>query len=805
MDAIRTELPPDKLQRRVDPQALPFDTTNHGIEVTAIVGQPRALDAVQFGARIRRDGYNVYVMGPAGMGKSTVVHAVLEEQAPNDPTPGDFCYVFNFIEPHKPRALTLPAGMGAKLREAMRQLVDELNHFIPAAFDSDTYRARVQKIDEELKEREEAQFSQLQQEAEKKKISLFRTPTGYTFAPIRDGNVIDQEQFDKLPPEDQKRIEQDTAELQEKLERYIHGMSRTRRERRARVRQLNREVTMQAVEQIVMETRKGFSGLANVNEYLDAVQRDVIENGDIFRRSEESSTPTMLPGMQDRDSFLRRYSINVMVDHSESHGAPVIYEILPSHQNLVGRVEHISQLGTLVTDFTLIKPGAVHTANGGYLILDAQRVLTQPYAWESLKRVLQSRTIRIESLGQLLGILGTVSLEPEPIPADLKVVLLGPRILYYLLAELDPEFNELFKVAADFDESVDWTDENLAMYSRLLCTLCHKEKLLPFDRSAIARLIEHSARRAGDREKLSTHLGDITDLMRESDYWARAAKASLVERAHVDRAWEARHVRLRRVQENIFDNIRDGVLLVDTRGEKVAQVNALSVFEFGDRAYAQPSRITATVRMGKGDVVDIEREVKLSGAVHSKGVMILSAYLTSRFATNVPLSLSATLVFEQSYGLIDGDSASMAELSALLSALADRPLRQSLAITGSVNQLGQIQAIGAVNEKIEGFFDVCNQNGLTGEQGVIIPESNARHLMLRQDVVDAVASGKFHVFTASTVDDAMSLLAGQDVGSRDKAGEFPKGSLNRAVEDRLRSYAKARQEFSEQEHSKATR
>jgi predicted ATP-dependent protease len=803
MAAQPNELAPHLLLRRVDPATLPFDTTNHAEEISSIVGQPRALAAVKFGASIRRDGYNVYVMGPAGIGKNTVVRAVLDQQAPGEATPGDWCYVFNFDEPHKPRALGVPAGTAVKLREAMRQLVDELNHFIPAAFDSDTYRARVQKIDQELKDREEAQFLELQKDAEKKQISLFRTPTGYTFAPIRDGNVIDQDSFEKLPAGEQKRIEQDTAELQERLEAYIHGMSRTRRERRARVRQLNRELTMQAVEQLVAETRKPFADLRNVAEYLDAVQRDVIENGELFRRAEESA-PQLLPGMPDRDTFLRRYSINVMVDHSEESGAPVIYENLPSHQNLVGRVEHISQLGTLMTDFTLIKPGALHAANGGYLILDAHRVLTQPYAWESLKRVLQSRTVRIESLGQLLGLLGTISLEPEPIPADVKVVLLGPRILYYLLAELDPEFGELFKVAADFDESVEWTDDSLSMYTRLLCTLCRKENLLPFDRGAIARLIEFSARNAGDNARLSTHLGEVTDLMREADFWARDAKATTVTREQVDRAADARNVRLRRVQENVFDNIRDGVILVDTAGEKVAQVNGLSVFELGGRAYGQPSRITATVRLGEAGIVNIEREVKLSGPIHSKGVMILGAWLASRFAQDVPLSLSATLVFEQSYAQVEGDSASMAELAALLSALAELPLRQSLAVTGSVNQLGQMQAIGAVNEKIEGFFDVCALRGLTGEQGVIIPAANARHLMLRQDVIDAVAAGKFHIYTAATADEALMLMSGREVGVREGNGAFPRDSFFRHVEERLLRFAQLRHQFGEKEKSKQT-
>lgn len=789
------ELKSTQLRRRVDPATLPFDSTDQAEEITAIVGQPRALDAVRFGTRIRRDGYNVYVMGPAGIGKNTVVRAVLDQQAPTEATPSDFCYVFNFAEPHKPRMLQLPAGVASQLREAMRQLVDELNHFIPAAFDSDTYRARMQSIDQELKDREEKQFAGLQADAEKKQISLFRTPTGYTFAPIRDGNVIDQDAFEKLPATEQKKIEEETAALQEQLESYIHGMGRTRRERRARIRQLNREVTFQAVNQLIAEPRKTFADHANVCAYLDAVERDVIDNGEIFRRPEEGNVT--LPGMPDRDAFMRRYVVNVMVDHAESKGAPVVYENMPSHQNLVGRVEHISQFGTLVTDFTLIKPGALHAANGGYLILDATRVLTQPFAWESLKRALQSRSIRIESVSQLIGMLGAMSLEPEPMPVDVKIVLLGPRIFYYLLSELDPEFVELFKIAADFDDSVEWTAENHALYARLLCTLCRKEKLLPFDRAAVARLIEYSARLAGDNARLSTHLGDIADLMREADFWAQQSGAEQVTLEQVDRAVAARVERLRRVHTEVLDDIRDGVILVDTSGTKVAQVNGLSVFEIAGRVYGQPSRITATVRMGEGEIVNIEREAELSGAVHSKGVLILGAFLASRFALHAPLSLAATLAFEQSYGQIDGDSASMAELVALLSALAEAPVRQSLAITGSVNQLGQMQAIGAVNEKIEGYFDVCAMRGLTGEQGVVIPRANVRHLMLRDDVVAAVAKKKFHIHAVDSVDDAVTLLIGLKVGERDKKGVFPKGSVYRAVEDRLVSFAKQRHAFGE--------
>jgi lon-related putative ATP-dependent protease len=795
-----TELTPDQLYRRVDPAQLPFATTADAEAFTSIIGQARALDAVLFGTRIRREGYNLFVMGPPGVGKATVVRRVLEQQAAAEATPDDYCYVHNFDEPHKPRALRLPSGRGRKLRDTMQQLVEELHHSIPAAFESDQYRSQVQQIEQDLKQREENDFLQLQRDAEKKHVNLFRTPTGYAFAPTRNGNVIGPDEFRELPEAEQQRIEKDVTELQERLEEFIRSLSRLRRERRARVKKLNREVTMFAVGQLLAEVKKDYADLPKVLAHLDTVEQDIIDNADSFRRQEEPPSP--LPGMLDHGSVLRRYDVNVLVDHGGTHGAPIVDENLPTHQNLVGRVEHVAQLGALVTDFTLIKPGALHLANGGYLILDARKVLTQPYAWEGLKRVLQSRSIRIESLGQLLGLMSTVSLEPEPIELDVKVALIGERILYYLLAELDPEFGELFKVAADFEDTVEWTPENHAVYARLLCTLCQKENLRPFDRGAVARLIEYSTRIAGHSEKLSTHLGEIVDLMREADFWAQQTSRAEVCADDVKRAIAAKDHRLSRIHEVILDEIRDGTILIDTDGAKVAQVNGLSVVEIGGRMYGQPSRITATVRLGEGEIVNIEHEVEMSGAIHSKGVMILSSYLSSRYAAGSPLSLAATLAFEQSYSQVEGDSASMAELAALLSALADVPIKQCIAITGSINQHGQIQAIGAVNEKIEGFFDLCKIRGLTGDHGVLIPQSNVKHLMLREDVVDAVTAGRFHIHAVSTADEAIELLTGVRAGSRDKKGAFPKGSVNQLVEERLLNYATLRHEFGEKAKDK---
>jgi lon-related putative ATP-dependent protease len=524
---------------------------------------------------------------------------------------------------------------------------------------------------------------------------------------------------------------------------------------------------------------------------------DIIENVDEFVTPPEHPLAALMAIPQPRapkgSPFLRRYQVNLLVDHSRNHGAPVVYEDNPSYQNLVGQVEYMAQLGALSTDFNLIRAGALHRANGGYLILDARKLLMQPYAWEGLKRVLRSSQIRIESLGQMLSLVSTMSLEPEAIPVKTKVLLLGERMLYYLLSAFDPEFNDLFKVGADFDDAMDRNAGNDALYARLIGTIAKQDGLNPFDPSGVTRVIEHSSRVAGDSEKLLTQQRELVDLLRESDYWARAASRTAVTAADVQKAIDARTRRADRVRERLQEEYLKGTLLIDTTGERVGQVNGLSVVQLGGFAFGHPVRITARVRLGKGEVIDIEREVELGGPIHSKGVLILSGFLGARYAHEHPLSLSASLVFEQSYSGVEGDSASSAELYALLSALSGLGIKQSLAVTGSVNQHGQVQAIGGVNEKIEGFFDLCKARGLTGEQGVLIPESNVRHLMLRSDVVEAVESGQFRIYSAETIDQGIELLTGVPAGERDASGKFPPDSVNYKVEARLIELAEKRQ------------
>jgi lon-related putative ATP-dependent protease len=788
-------LNPKDLYRSCDPNQFTFETTADLEDLTEIIGQARAVEAIHFGTSIQQEGYNLFAIGSPETAKQAVIRQFLKGKAVTEPTPSDWCYVNNFSQPHKPHALRLPPGQGIILRRDVEQLVEELRTTIPAVFESENYRTRKQVIEEEFKERQDKAFKELEQQAKERGIALLQTPLGLAFAPMRKDRVLNPEEFQRLPESERKRIESEVAALQEQLQDIIRKIPQWEREIREKIKALNREMVIFAVGHLIDELRKKYTALPEVVNYLNALQQDIINNAeDFLRRPEEMSTFINIPESRflTGASAFRRYQVNVIVDHSTTQGAPVVYEDYPTYQNLVGRIEHISQLGTLVTDFNLIKPGALHRANGGYLMLDAHKVLTQPFAWEGLKRVLRARKIHMASLGQMLDLVSTLSLEPEPIPLNVKVVLLGDQLLYYLLCQFDPEFNELFKVVVDFEERMDRTLENNLLYARLIGTLARKEGLRPLERGAVARVIEHSARIVGDAEKLSTHIRRITDLLREANYWAEAAGHTIVNAIDVQRAIDAQIRRVDRIRERIQEEIQRGTILIDTEGEKIGQINGLSVIDLGQFAFGRPSRITARVRLGKGEVIDIEREVELGGPIHSKGVLILSSFLSTRYAVDKPLSLSASLVFEQSYNGVEGDSASSAELYVLLSALAEVPIRQSLAVTGSVNQHGQVQAIGGVNEKIEGFFDICKARGLTGKQGVLIPASNVKHLMLRQDVVEAAAAGKFHIYPIETVDEGIEILTGIPAGERDETGNFPEGSINQRVEARLIALAEKR-------------
>ncbi|NNJ96972.1 MAG: AAA family ATPase [Gammaproteobacteria bacterium] len=782
------KLESEELYRRCDPEQFEFETTADIKDLAELIGQPRAVEAVNFGVGIQQDGYNLFALGPAGTGKQAFIRHYIESRASAEKVPPDWCYVNNFEDTRKPAALMLPPGKAVKLHNDMNMLVEELGVTIPEVFQSDEYNTRAEAIDQELSERQDKAFEALNKKAEAKNIMLMRTPTGFTLAPMRKGKPIFPKEFRELPEEERKKIEEDSSALQDELRETLHKAPQWQEESRQKFAQLNREMAIGVVTHRIDVLRQAYQDQEKVVAYLNDVEEDIIKN---FRKflPEEQRRPALLgielPGQEEETHWFNRYRINVLLAHDVDGGAPVIYESLPSYNNLIGRIEHTAQQGALLTDFTKIRVGALHRANGGYLLLDAIKVLTQPFAWEALKRALESRTIKIESLAQMTSLISTVSLDPECIPLNVKVVLMGEPIIYYLLSYYDPEFADLFKVQVDFASQMDRSTESQQQYARLLATLARKQQLLPFDRYAVGRVIDHCARLADDNEKLSTHMRSIQGLMQESDYWARERGESSVNAVDVQQAIDAQVRRSDRIRERILEEIERGTIMIETEGNKVGVINGLSVMMLGGFSFGRPSRISARVRLGKGSVVDIEREVKMGGPIHSKGVLILSHFLGGRYALNYPLSLSASLVFEQSYGGVEGDSASSAELYALLSALAQVPIKQSLAVTGSVNQHGEIQAIGGVNEKIEGFFDLCNSRGLTGEEGVLIPATNVKHLMLRHDVVAAVENGKFSVYPVSTVDEGIELLTGIRAGDRESNGKYTSDSVNRLVEDRL--------------------
>jgi lon-related putative ATP-dependent protease len=785
-------LPAALLYRVCDPAELPFEQVGEIADLLEPIGQDRAVEAVQFAVAMRRKGYNVYALGASGTGKHTVIRDLLRRRADTMPAPPDWCYVNNFADPQKPRRLQLPPGRGNGLREAMKRLVEELRAALPAAFERDDYRARLDVVEQQFKQRNEQAFGELQRRAEPKGITMLRTPMGLALAPRRDGKVLTPEMFEALPEAERERIQHDLEEVQSELEAVMQKVPQWEREHREAVRELNRNTTGAAIALMLDELRAGYRDLPEIVQHLDAVEHDIKENADDFLTPAQppQGMPTPAPVEEAMsEARFRRYQVNVIVDNGGQRGAPVIYEDNPTHQTLVGRVEYVARFGTLVTDFNLLTPGALHRANGGYLMLDAQRLLAGNFGWASLKRALNAAEIRIETLEQLLTMASTVSLQPDPIPLDVKIVLLGPPSLYYLLSSVDDDFKELFKIAADFDDRIERTPETTLLYARFIAGVVRREQLLPFDRGAVARVVEQAARIAGDADRLSAELREIVDLLQEADQLAVGAGQTIVTAAEVQKAIDGQFRRGDRVYRRMQEEIGRKTIRVETDGEQVGQVNGLSVMTLGSLSFGNPSRITARIRLGRGEVVDIEREVALGGPLHSKGVLILSGFLGGRFGNTRPLSLNASLVFEQSYGGVDGDSASAAELFALLSALADAPIKQSFAVTGSVDQLGRIQAIGGVNDKIEGFFDACRITGFTGRQGVIIPASNVKHLMLRRDVVAAASEESFRIFPIETVDQGLALLTGAPAGETGEGGTYPAGTINHRIAARLDAFA----------------
>ncbi len=776
-------LPAEKLYHACDLSLFTFQTTAELEATTEIIGQERAVDAIGFAIDIQRPGFNLFVLGESGSGRHSVVRRLLEAKALEEAVPSDWCYVNNFAEPNKPRLLCVPHGRGGQLKRDMQQFGAELAKAIQSAFESDEYRLRVEAINNDFMEIEEKALQELGSAASGDGVVLLRTPHGFVFAPLAGEEAMSHEEFEKLSDDEKSRIGKLIEEYSERLKQLMLQLPRWRRDTQTQIKDASREILRLAVGHLIEELREHYKDLPDVLAFLDEVMNDVVEEGEQLREQPKPEGEGSGTGFGGSLSTLR-YQVNVLVDNAGAKGAPVVYEDNPIYPNLVGRVDHIAQMGTLLTNFTLIKPGALHRANGGYIVLDALKLLTQPYAWEGLKRALQASQVRIESLGQAWGLISTISLEPEPMPLTIKVVLIGERRIYYLLKALDPDFAELFKVPADFENELARDAESTRRYADYLATLIKGISLRPFNREAVARVIEHAARLCEDAERLTANRRQVADLLQEADYRAGEAGHDVVRCEDVESALAARIRRVDRVRSRYQEEILRETLLISVSGERIGQINGLAVLSLDDFMFAHPVRITATVRVGEGDVIDIERETELGGAIHSKGVMILTSFLGARYSRTVPLSLSASLVFEQSYGPVEGDSASLAELCALLSVLANAPIRQSLAVTGSVNQFGDVQAIGAVNEKIEGFFDICKARGVTGKQGVLIPSSNMKHLMLRDEVVAACADGRFHIYAIETVDEAISVLTG-----------LPAESINDQVSAQLAELSSARRAF----------
>lgn len=787
------------LRADIDPADFPFETTAELPGADGWLGQDRAVDAIRMAAAIRHSDFNAFVLGPPGSGRRRAVRQLLREAAASQPACHDWVYVNNFEEPHKPVAIQLKPGLANRFRKAMEQLIDELATELPALFESDDYQTRRRSLEQQFSQAHEKAMSALFERAHERKVTILRTPMGFTVAGTVDGEVMTPDQYRALSEADQSAADAAIKQTQEELAEILQKLPEHEKQHRKQVEELNQTLASQGVERAIADLHEEFAGIEAIETHLAAVRRDLVENAQIFLVGDGEGKAGEFPVATTRQYTkpqFQRYTANVIVaNDADTSGAPIVEEVMPTLGNLIGRVEYASQMGALVTNFTMIKPGALHRANGGYLVLDALQLLSEPFAWDALKRALRTGEIAIYSAGERTGMMSTTSLSPDPVPLKVRVILIGERQHYYMLSALDHEFSTLFKLAADFNDHLPLDADSSTAYARLIGHIAQQGGSRPLDAGAVAAMVVESTRLTGDAERLSLNTHQLSDIVREADFWAAEQGHEQITKADVGKAVSERERRLSRLSELTQESITRETVLIDTDGKQIGQINALSVLQVGGFAFGRPSRLTARTRLGSGKVVDIEREAELGGPLHSKGVMILQGFLATNYAPDTPMSLWASLVFEQSYGGVDGDSASAAELLALMSSLSGLPIDQSFAITGSVNQFGEIQAIGGVNEKIEGFFDICAARGLTGHQGVIIPQSNVKHLALRSRVIEACEKGKFAIYPIREIGEGVALVMGQGAGARDKDGSYPPGSVNRLVEEKLTAYAMARKQF----------
>lgn len=799
------EVPVDKLRGHVDPQSLSDENTS-SLEppVEPLLGQERAIDAIKFGMGIKENNYHIFIAGPSKAGLTYAARTYLEEQAKKESTPPDWCYVYNFKEPDRPKSLSLSAGQGKELEKDMQELVGTLQAKVPEIFESDDYRERDEELQGDFEQFRRKNIDELSDLAKQERFLLQVSQVGMVLIPSsKEGQPLTQEELANLDEDEKDRLKKKSEELQEKMRETVKKIRDAESELKHNKNELKKTIARYVVSQHLESYLEKYKNEEDVMEYLKLVQEDIVENIEDFGKRQESHQLPMLQfPVMIKDSALRRYDVNVLVDNSETEGAPVVIESNPTYPNLFGTIERQALFGALFTDFTMVKPGVLHQANGGYLVMKALDLLKWYLSWEALKRALRNQEIRIEDLGELYGMFSTKSIRPEPIPLDIKIVLTGDPYLFELLHLYDDRFQKVFKVKAHMDDRMDRRDDTVIQITRMIGKFCSEQGIRHLERTGVARVLEYSMELTEDQEKLTLELGDIGDLIKEANYFAGLDGAEFIEKEHVERAVEKRIYRSNLIDERIKELVQKDIFWVETDGFKVGQINGVSLLMTGDYEFGRPNRITAAVSVGREGVVAIDRESKMSGNIHTKGVMILNSFLRERFAHNKPLSLSASLCFEQSYGLVEGDSASSTELLALLSALAQVPIFQGIAVTGSISQKGEIQPVGGVTRKVEAFFETCKRKGLKGNQGVIIPEKNVKNLMLKQEVVESVRRGQFHIWPISTVEQGIEILTGIKAGSRKKDGTYPKGTLFKKVDERLEELAEIARKFGKEEGGK---
>ncbi|MEA3489781.1 MAG: ATP-binding protein [Candidatus Omnitrophota bacterium] len=784
------KLKKDDLRKLCDSSIFPFKTTEDYEFEHEPLHQERGVSSIDFGLNVKYDGFNIFVCGAAGTGRNTQVNKAVNEIASTEKTPDDWIYVYNFTQEDEPVAMRLPAGRGIMLKKDMEELIEELQIEIPKAFESEDYETRKHDLLKEYKQKRDSALEDIEKKAYDEGFVLKQSATGVVLVPRAGDKAMSQEEYEKVSDEEKENIEKKKHELHIKIEQVLSEVRSMEKAAKMRIKELEREVALFSVKHVMDELRFKYREFEDIIEHLNHVQEDIINNIDIFKEEEEQAQSGLfgMKGAPRKNVFIK-YQVNLLVDHRHSKGAPVIREPNPTYYNLLGRIEYMSHFGSMSTDFTMIAPGALHKANGGYLVLQAMDVLSSFMAWDALKRVIRNHEIKVEDINEQFRLISTTSLKPKPIPCDIKIIMIGPPWLYQLLYKFDEDFRKMFKIKADFDIEMDRDEDKIKKYAAFIKVRCEEEGLRHFERNAVAEVIEYGARLTHDQEKLSACFMYIADILRESDYWAGQDNAEYVEGQHVKKAIHEKIYRSNLIEEKIIELIDKNVLMIDVTGSVAGQVNGLAVIDIGEYMFGKPSRITARTYMGKKGVVDIERQVKMGGNIHSKGVLILSGYFGEKFAQDSPLNFSASICFEQSYDGIEGDSASSTEAYCLLSSLSGAAINQSIAVTGSMNQHGFIQPVGGINEKIEGFYHVCRTKGLTGKQGVIIPALNVKHLMLKDEVVDAVKKGKFHIWAISTVDEGIEILTGIKTGKKDKKGKYPRGTINYLVDKKLREYS----------------